>query len=443
MDFLDEGEFGAPCANVVVNGASLSLGLPSHGGKLTGATSTDGNTVSATWTSRSHPQGLPLVLMRQASAIEPPKAVPPDPARPPVDIAGLQAVMDADLATALASGDLAPATGGGVTIGVVSHGVRKLLSYGAVKPDSVFEIGSITKTFTGLILAQMVEQKKVRLDEPVRALLPAGTVAAPALGGEITLVDLSTHRGGLPAWPDNMKSFDVDPHNLDDYDEKALYAFVASHGVALPPKQEVNYSNVGVGLLGQALANRAGMKYEALLHGEVTGPLGMRETVITIPPAMRARFVPGHDVAHKPAPAWDNNGALAGAGGIRSTAADMLNYLEAQLHPDHLPPTARATAEGKTLAAAIPASHVVQADAGDGTHIALNWFRVDAQGSFWHNGGSQGYSACVVFNPEKNFAVVVLHNEAAEGDFFMDRVGWHVVQRLTGLPAVSLAPATP
>jgi hypothetical protein len=76
----------------------------------------------------------------------------------------------------------------------------------------------------------------------------------------------------------------------------------------------------------------------------------------------------------------------------------------------------------------------------DGTHIALNWFRLDALGSFWHNGGSQGYSAFAAFNPEKDFAVVVLSNTAAEGDFFMDKVGWHVVQRLTGLPAVSLAP---
>ena len=101
---------------------------------------------------------------------------------PPVDVADLKQVLDKDMAAALASGDLAPGTGAGVTIGVVQHGVRRIFAYGTMKPDALFEIGSITKTFTGLLLAQMVEQKKVRLDEPVRALLPPGTVAAPASG---------------------------------------------------------------------------------------------------------------------------------------------------------------------------------------------------------------------------------------------------------------------
>ena len=94
MDSVDEGEFGAPCANVVVTGTSLSLGLPSHGAKLTGTVSTARNTVSASWTSASHPAARPLLLVRQASAIEPPKPAPANPAMPPVDIAGLQAVMD-------------------------------------------------------------------------------------------------------------------------------------------------------------------------------------------------------------------------------------------------------------------------------------------------------------------------------------------------------------
>ena len=121
----------------------------------------------------------------------------------------------------------------------------------------------------------------------------------------------------------------------------------------------------------------------------------------------------------------------------------MLTYLEAQLHPDHLPATARATAEGKTLSAALSASHVLQGDAGDGMHIALNWFRFDETGSFWHNGGSGGYSAFALFNPEKDVAAVVLCNTAPGNDSFADNLGKHVVQRLTGRPAVSLAPAPP
>ena len=439
LDSLDQDTTGIPC-NVTVTGASLSVDVPLVHGTLAGTVSDDGNTLNAHWT-----QGAPspLVLTRQASAIEPPKPPEPtlDPAMPPVDVAHLKDVLDKDLTAALASGELAPGTEGGVTIGVVEHGVRRIFVYGTAKPDAVFEIGSITKTFTGLILAQMVAQKKARLDEPVRALLPAGTVAAPASGPEITLLDLSAQRSGMPRLPDNFKPADM-TNPYADYDRKALFAFVASHGVALPAKPKLGYSNLGVGLLGTALAERAGATYEALLRKEVTGPLGMRDTVITLTPPLRARLAPGHDGAHKPARPWDQD-ALAGAGAIRSTAADMLTYLEAQLHPDRLPKAARATPEGKTLAAAIAASHLPQGEAGEGQHIALNWFRDDASGSLWHNGATGGYSAFALFNPEKDFALVVLLNTSNGKRMYIDDLGRHVEQRLAGKPAVSLGPIAP
>jgi serine-type D-Ala-D-Ala carboxypeptidase/endopeptidase len=433
IDSLDQHSGGIPCT-ASVTGSTLSLDVPAVHGSLQGTLSADGNTLNATWT-----QGMPqpLVMTRQASAIEVTPA-PMDPAMPPVDVAKLEDVLDKDIAGALANGELAQATDGGVTIGVVQHGVRRVFSYGTAKPDSVFEIGSITKTFTGLLLAQEVQQKKARLDEPVRALLPAGTVAAPASGPEITLVDLSAQHSGLPRMPDNFKPAD-ETNPYADYDKKALYAFIGSHGVAMPAKPEFLYSNLGVGLLGQALADRAGTTYETLLHKEITGPLGMRDTVITLTPALRARFIAGHDGEHKPAHAWDLD-AFAGAGGIRSTAADMLTYLDAQLHPDKLPRTVSATPEGKTLAAALAASHVVQGEADRGMHIALNWLRVDATGSFWHNGATGGYSAFAIFNPDADYAVVVLYNTSIGNREFADELGTHVAQRLTGKPAVPLGP---
>src|SRR5262249_57325843 len=94
--------------------------------------------------------------------------------------------------------------GTGLAIGVWKDGERRVFIYGTAKPDSLFELGSISKTFTGLMLAQMVVQGKVRLDEPVRELLPPGTVTKPP-DSEITLLDLATHHSGLPAMPDNMR----------------------------------------------------------------------------------------------------------------------------------------------------------------------------------------------------------------------------------------------
>jgi CubicO group peptidase (beta-lactamase class C family) len=236
--------------------------------------------------------------------------------------------------------------------------------------------------------------------------------------------------------PDN--SHPADPTNpYADYDTKALYAFVASHGVAMPAKPEFGYSNVGVGLLGQALANRAHTTYEALLKKEVTGPLGMRDTAIKLTPALTKRFLTGHGANHEPVHAWDLT-ALAGAGAIRSTAADMLVYLQAQLHPDAL--AKRGTPEARTLPAAITASHAIHGEAGPGMHIALNWFHIDATGAYWHNGGTGGFSSYAELDPDQDFAVVVLVNRSPEESMIADDIGRHVVQRITGKPAPSLAP---
>jgi D-alanyl-D-alanine-carboxypeptidase/D-alanyl-D-alanine-endopeptidase len=393
-------------------------------GSLKGTVAADAHTVTATW---SQPGvEMAVVLTLQAQAIEATK-IAFDPTMDAVDIEKIQAVLDADLAK-LVDTAFAPASGVGVTIGIVEHGTRKIFSYGGVTPDSVFEIGSITKTFTGLVLAQMVEQKTVKLDEPVRELLPKGTVAQPA-GKEITLLDLSAQRSGLPRMPDNFHPKD-EQNPYADYDAKALYAWIASHGVALPEKQEFGYSNLGVGLLGQALADRASLSYEALVKKQVLAPLGMKDTSVKLTPALTKRLATGHDEDGKPAHAWDLD-ALAGAGALRSTAADMLTYLEAQLHPDKVKGR---SAEAKTLPAALAASHEVRAEAANG-HIALNWLCIDDSGMYWHNGGTGGFRSFAVFDPAKDFGVIVLLNGATE---LADQLGQHIVQRLTGQPAVSL-----
>jgi D-alanyl-D-alanine-carboxypeptidase/D-alanyl-D-alanine-endopeptidase len=439
LDSLDQGAPGIPCNNVKISGNVLSFDVPDVQGKFSGTFSEDGKTLTGTWMQGG---SLPVVLERQAAAVVAPKATPPpkpsmDAAIAPVGVADLRAVLDSDLAIALKSGPLAPEKHGGVTIGLVQHGVVRVFSYGTAKPDSVFEIGSITKTFTGLILAQMVEQGKVKLDDPVRELLPPDTVAKPASGSEITLIDISDQHAGLPRMPDNFHPADNN-NPYADYDAKSLYAFIAKHGVAHPADAPFLYSNLAVGLLGQALASRANVPYSTLLHDQITGPLNMRDTAIALTPEMQARFIPGYDGNGRPAHAWDLD-ALAGAGGIRSTAADMLTYLQAQLHPEQLPASAVSAPDGKTLAAAIRNSHVIHAEVDRGTHIALNWFRIDATGSYWHNGGTGGYSSYALFNPEKDYAVVVLYNAGPGPDTFADKLGAHIEQRLTGLPAVTLA----
>lgn len=435
LDSLDQGAMGLECANVALKADALSFDVPSLRGHWEGHIAADGKTLTGMWTQGD---SIELNFVRQLTALAGKSAPAPtyDPAMPPVSAADLKSVLDRDLAKALENGELAPSTGAGVSIGVVERGVRRVFSYGAAKPDSIFEIGSMTKTFTGLILAQMAEQGKVEIDDPVRDLLPANTVAKPS-GPEITLLDLATQRSGLPRMPDNFNPSDAG-NPYADYHAANLYAYLTKHGVEVPAGAAFLYSNLGFGLLGQALSVRSGVSYPEMLRSEVTIPLGLNDTTVELSPAQRRRFIQGHDEDHKPAHEWDLD-ALAGAGAIRSTAGDMLTYLEANLHPESLKPPAGNPA-GATLQAAFQLSHQLRADSLPGMRIALAWLYQSDSGNYWHNGATGGYSSYGFFNPKGDYAAIVLLNTSIGGKgSFADRLGQHIGQRLAGKPAISLA----
>jgi len=368
----------------------------------------------------------PLTLNARAPALVAP-AFTFDPAIAPVEAAHLKSVLDRDLAQALAPGsELAPGTGAGFAIGAVEHGVRRVFAYGAAKPDSLFEIGSITKTFTGLLLAQMAAQGKVKFDEPVRELLPEGTVTKPA-GSEITLLDLSTQHSGLPREAGNFHPAD-ETNPYADYHAADLYAFIAKRGVGKPANASFQYSNVGVGLLGQALANRARVTYPELVQEEVTRPLGMKDTVASLSLEQQQRFMQGYNAEHHAVRAFDLD-ALAGAGAFRSTAGDMLTYLEAQLHPEN----------AKALAAALAESQKLRADIAPGARIALGWFYDADTGTYWHGGTTYGCTGEAVFNPKRDYAIIVLSNTGGGSVISADILGDHIRSRLTGKPAITIA----
>ena len=438
IDSLDQGTMGLPCDNVQFKEDHFSFDVPSVNGHWSGMLSANANELKGTW---SQGQDFTLHLTRQtvalvAKAPEPPKY---EEAVAAVPIDELKALLDRDLAAALKDGALAPATGGGVVIGVTQRGTRRILVYGTVKEDSIFEIGSISKTFTGLILAQMLAQHRVKLDEPVRDLLPRGTVTKPE-GAEITLLDLVTQQSGLPRMPDNFHPADLqDPYA--DYRTTNLYEFVAKHGLSKPANAAFNYSNLGFGLLGQALANRASMTYPDLLRAEITDPLEMKDTVVKLSSEQEKRFVQGHGAQHQVAHAW-NLEAFAGAGAIRSTASDMLSYLEVQLHPNgvrHAIDSSVVDSPSKTFASALQMSQELRADALPGMKVGFAWLFETKTGIYWHNGATGGYSSYALFNPKEDFAAVVLCNTTiGPNGSFADRLGEHVAERLTGKPAISL-----
>jgi CubicO group peptidase (beta-lactamase class C family) len=340
------------------------------------------------------------------------------PALPPVEPAAIEPLLRRDLPRELPPGM-------GIVFGVVKHGERRVFAYGTAHPDSIYQIGSITKTFTGLLLAQMVIEGKVRLDEPVRELLPAGTVRKPA-GREITLRDLATHRSGLPPMPDdfNPRRFPNPAVGYAGYHAADLYAYIARRGVAREADPPFVYSNLGFSLLGEALRAQAGISYPDLIAQRITGPLGMRDTSVLISPERRERLIQAYGARHEPLPPWELD-AFAPAGAINSTAGDILTYLEAQLRAD---------------SPALRLSHEPRAAADRDTRIALAWFCDEKAGNYAHSGAISGYASYAFFNPKGDYAGVVLANQASS--FFATLLPLHLQQRLSGEPAISLALVT-
>jgi D-alanyl-D-alanine-carboxypeptidase/D-alanyl-D-alanine-endopeptidase len=338
-------------------------------------------------------------------------------------------ILEHDLEAMFRNGVFGPPARVGVAIGIGCKGTRRLFSYGTAQPDSFFEIGSVTKAFTGLVFAQMIQQGQVEPDLAVRNLLPTNTVRRPH-GCEISLLDLATQHSGLPRIPGNLRPADAnDPYA--DYPATDLYRFIAHHGVGKPANAPFIYSNLGYGLLGQALANRAGVPYAQLLEQAITQPLGLRDTVIELSPQQQTRFIQGHTQDYRHAHTWAF-GALAGAGAIRSTARDMLTYLEANLHPENLVSSSPA-GSSYTLPQAIALSHELRNAALPGMHISFAWLHEDSTGTYWLNGATGGYTSFVCFNPRKDYAVVVLFNRTiGSRGSLADWIGQYLSSRLAG-----------
>lgn len=318
----------------------------------------------------------------------------------------------------ISANELGLAAGDGIAVGIVRSGSRRVFALGAAKPDSIFQIGSITKTFTGLLLARMAAQGKVRLDEPVRELLPAGTVGRP-LGREITLLDLVTHRSGLPPMPNDRRR-PGKPNPGADYRAADLYHWLGNRGVGKPDAVEFRYSNTGFGLLGEALAERAGIPYAELVRAQIAEPLGLRDTGVILSPEQRSRVIPAFDARHRPVAPWEL-AALAGAGALYSTVGDLLTYLEANL-------------ENRLEMAE---THKLRGPIGPGMQIGMSWIHDTDSGTYWHNGAISGYTSYAFFNPAGRYAGVVLVNNGLGGMPYADLLARHIRARLAGKPAVS------
>ncbi len=323
----------------------------------------------------------------------------------PTPAADLKATLDP-----LVEPLLKPKKSVGLVVGVYRAGAASVYGYGRVvtpagdrAPDgrTLFEIGSITKTFTGVLLAAAVARGEVTLDDPITKHLPADLTWRPHADGVPTLLDFATHRSGLPVQPPGIGLLARDPANpYAGYDRKSLAATLAALTPKAPGKKPV-YSNLGAGLLGHALVNAAKAdSFNALVQERIAKPLKLRDTTEAPDGEQRSRLARGHDGDGNPADPWDF-ASLGACGCLRSTADDLLRYAAANLGDDVTP-----------LTATLLAAQQPRRDEGGGRKVGLFWVRMPLPGRddglVWHNGGTGGYRTMLLLLPESKSAVVVL-----------------------------------
>lgn len=319
-----------------------------------------------------------------------------------------------------------------LVVGLVdASGARQVFGFGTVRPGddappdarTLFEIGSITKGFTGLLLAEMAARGEVREDEPVAALLPDSVRVPDFEGRAITLGHLATHTSALPRLPLNLFDFENPSDPYAAYTVADLYAFLDVFRLHRAPGAEYRYSNLGMGLLGHALARRAGMPYEDLLRARILEPLGLADTRIALDDAARTRFAQGHAADGTPVPPW-HLPTLAGAGALRASAADLLTLLHAFLARDVQTPLGRVLDDA--LRPRAPAGD-------DSVQVALGWhLRRDASGHtfVFHNGATGGFCSFAGFDEATGRGVVVLASAAIP--LPVEALGLALLRRATG-----------
>lgn len=296
----------------------------------------------------------------------------------------------------------------GIVASSYDSGGQKIVTYGhsgssndrPLDGDTVFEIGSITKVFTALLLTEMVTRGEVALDDPVSRYLPDNVKMPARNGKQITFLDLATYTSGLPRLPDGIPNFGDNPYA--NYTVEQLYAFLSNHVLRFEPGTHYEYSNLGFGLLGHVLALRANASYEDLVVSRVCVPLRLEDTRISLTDSMRERLAQGHESSLKATPNWDLP-TLAGAGALRSTASDLIKFMKATCLSE----------AGAPLRPAIDLLLQTRRPTNSpNLTVGLGWFIRSGNNDeiVWKDGETGGYASFVGFSNRLRSGAVALSN---------------------------------
>ena len=309
-----------------------------------------------------------------------------------------------------------------IVVGIIDESGKRVICFGKLNKDldkqadgnTLYEIGSITKVFTSLVLEDMAEHGELNINDPISKYL-AESVKTPVKDGkEITLLDLSSQISGLPRMPNNFAPADFS-NPFADYTPEKLYAFLSSYKLTRAIGEKYEYSNVGVGLLGHILTLIEKTDYETLVLKHICEPLNMKSTVVEVTQDLKPRLATGYNEAGSPVKNWDFS-ALAGAGALKSSVNDMLIFL-----------TANMGLVKTKLLSAMEKIQMSQHDTGvPDLDIAMGWhiWKRFNKKIIWHNGGTYGYRTFIGFDKENKKGVVVLSNSSVG----VDDIGLHLLE---------------
>jgi serine-type D-Ala-D-Ala carboxypeptidase/endopeptidase len=347
------------------------------------------------------------------------------------------AISDGDLRAALEQRFKGDRTGACVAAAVIDGGTTAS-AYFCANPNSqrtyddhtAFEIGSVTKTMTAALLAELIARGEVKLNDPIAKLLPPGTSVPSFNGRQITIGEVVTHTSGLPAIPAQYRITDMN-NPYASVTERDLLGALAATQLTRAPGSQWEYSNFAMMVLSYALAKRSGKDYETLLRERLLVPLGMNETYVAGRPP-QVRLAQGHFANTMSTIPWDFPADMAGVGGVRATLPDMVRYLEGEL----------GTRESAiTTALALTQQQIASVG---GHTMGMNWEILStvkiANGRtiIMHGGGTGGYSSFVAFAPVAKRAAVLLSDTALTDLGGLATIGLHLLD-----PAVPVgAPRT-
>lgn len=300
----------------------------------------------------------------------------------------------------------------GVVVGVFNNGEKEIMSYGSIskesniKPDSstLFQMGSISKVFTCVLLANSVNKNIMSLSSPISRYLPDSLPKLQYKGKEITLLDLATQTSALNRDVDDLDTTNGGEDPFKGYSEAAMMNYLKKQKLARPVGKEYEYSNVGMGLLGLVVPQQRQTTYDDLLKREICSKLNMTSTATTLSEAQKAKVIQSYykgeatiDLSFTP--------VFAGAGGIYSNANDMLHFVEACLYP-----------ERSEIGEDISMTEQLWRKASNGQEMGLGWHYLTliSEGkevkALVHPGNTNGTSTMLVLVPGKNIGVVVMAN---------------------------------